>query len=226
MLLVENIEKSFGDNHVLRGISFRVGKGRIYGLIGKNGAGKTTLINIIAGITSPDSGRCRINNTEITVVNKPQNIGYLPDSPNYYEYLTCGEYLDFLLMENHSVRRKELLDLVELSSGTKIATMSRGMRQRLGIAAAIAGNPDVVLLDEPTSALDPGGRADVARILLGLKDSGKTVLLSTHILADMEKVCDQVGFLSDGIIKKSQDIAELDKGGSYKIGRASCRERV
>ena len=159
MLTVDKVEKSFGDNNVLKGISFSVNKGQIFGLIGKNGVGKTTLINIIAGLSSADSGTCRIDDQVITVSNKSLSIGYLPDSPNFFEYLTCGEYLDFLLMENHSERRKKLLDLVELMPDTKISTMSRGMRQRLGIAAAIIGDPDIVLLDEPTSALDPSGRA-------------------------------------------------------------------
>lgn len=215
MLTVDKVEKSFGDNNVLKGISFSVNKGQIFGLIGKNGVGKTTLINIIAGLSSADSGTCRIDDQVITVSNKSLSIGYLPDSPNFFEYLTCGEYLDFLLMENHSERRKKLLDLVELMPDTKISTMSRGMRQRLGIAAAIIGDPDIVLLDEPTSALDPSGRADVARILVDLKGMGKTIILSTHILTDMEKVCDSVGFLSDGIIAKALDIKELDKGGKH-----------
>ena len=229
MLSINEVRKSFGNHHVLKGVSFTVDKGEIYGLIGRNGAGKTTLINIIAGLSAADEGLCRINDIEITLSDKSQNIGYLPDSPNFFEYLTCGEYLDFLLMENNSDSRKRLLDLVELLPDIKISTMSRGMRQRLGIAAAIVGDPEVILLDEPTSALDPSGRADVARILNELKTSGKTIILSTHILTDMEKVCDHVGFLSDGIIKKSLSIKELDKGGSIltvSFGETDFKEQL
>ena len=214
MLTLNGIEKSFGDNHVLRGVSFQVNKGEIYGLIGKNGAGKTTLLNIIAGISSADDGEYTYDDAESTVLNRKAKIGYLPDSPHFFEYLTCAEYLDFLLMENNSARRKDLLELVELSPDVRISTLSRGMRQRLGIAGAIVGNPDIVLLDEPTSALDPSGRADVLTILKELRHDGKSIILSTHILADMETVCDQVGFLADGVIKRNLHISDLDKYGN------------
>ena len=215
MLIVNNVEKSFGTHHVLKGVSFSASKGEIYGLIGKNGAGKTTLINIIAGISAADSGECQLNGIPIKVSKNNINIGYLPDNPNFYEYLSTGEYLDFLLMNRNPDRRRELLELVDLNPDIKISTMSRGMRQRLGIAASIVGDPEILLLDEPTSALDPGGREAVVRILRELKKAGKTIILSTHILADMEKVCDNVGFLSDGVIKRSINICELDKGGKY-----------
>ena len=119
-----------------------------------------------------------------------KKVGYLPDLPAFYDYLTTDEYLDFLLMNENPKRRDELLEIVGLPKGAKVKTMSRGMRQRLGIAAVLVKDPDVILLDEPTSALDPAGRNDVKDILLKLKSEGRTIILSTHILADMDSICD------------------------------------
>ena len=214
MIKVVDIVKSFSDHRVLDGVSFSLLEGEIYGLIGKNGVGKTTLMNIMAGLSKPDLGYCLFkelnsdNNTQI-------KIGYLPDLPSFYEYLSAGEYLDFLLMGCHADRKKDLLNMVDLSDDVKISTMSRGMRQRLGIAAAMVSNPDIILLDEPTSALDPSGRAEVMGVLSDLKKKGKSIVLSTHILADMERICDRVGFLSEGVIKKEIRIDSLDEGYKY-----------
>lgn len=210
MLEVKNIKKSYGSNSVLKDVSFSVKDGEIFGLIGVNGAGKTTLISILAGLLKADGGQF-----ECTKDAAGAQIGYLPDIPNFYDYLSAGEYLDFLLKYKNPQRRSELLKLVSISENVKISAMSRGMRQRLGIAAAIVNDPDIILLDEPTSALDPVGRQDVMKILSHLKSEGKTILLSTHILADMEKICDKVGFLSDGIIKKSLYIGELSDSCEY-----------
>lgn len=215
MLYVEKIEKAFGTNKVLNGISFAVGDGEIYGLIGKNGAGKTTLMSIIAGLSKPDNGRCSIAN----MGNSKINIGYLPDIPAFFDYLTTQEYLAFLLRNKNSNRVSQLLQLVGLKGNERIKAMSRGMKQRLGIAAAIVTDPAVLLLDEPTSALDPQGRHELMEILKELKTEGHSIVLSTHILADMENVCDKVGFLHDGVIKKEIEIVDLLVGeqGAWEI---------
>ncbi len=215
MLEVDRIEKSFGTQSVLKRISFSVKPGEIYGLIGKNGAGKTTLMNIMAGLSSADKGNCRINGEDVCIGKENAKVGYLPDLPAFFEYLSAGEFLDFLLMNSNKKRRNDLLRIVELPGGKRISSMSRGMRQRLGIAAAIINDPDVILLDEPTSALDPSGRAEVMDILKKLRQNGKAIVLSTHILSDMERICDKVGFLSDGIIKRSLDISELYEGCAH-----------
>ncbi len=213
MLKVDNIKKSFGANHVLNGISFEVAPGSIYGLIGKNGAGKTTLMNIMAGLIPADSGSVTADITPAStstqhgaLIHGSSHIGYLPDLPNYFEYLTTDEYLDFLLMGKKKERRDELLKTVGLPHGAKIQNMSRGMRQRLGIAAVLVNDPDIILLDEPTSALDPAGRNDVKNILLDLKNKGKTIILSTHILADMDSLCDKAGFMNGGVIAREVDV--------------------
>ena len=157
-------------------------------------------MNILTGLLEADSGTFSFGTNE-------KKVGYLPDLPAFYDYLNTDEYLDFLLMHKNPVRRNELLKLVDLPAGAKIKTLSRGMRQRLGIASVLVNDPDVILLDEPTSALDPAGRNDVKNILLELKEKGKTIILSTHILADMDSICDRAGFLSDGIIVKEVDVA-------------------
>ena len=210
MLEVKDIYKSYDNLSVLKGVSVTLMPGEIYGLIGKNGAGKTTLLNILSGLLKKDSGEVKYS---------PDNIktGYLPDNPGLFEYLTAAEYLDFLLRDGDPIRRNELLKLVDIPGNIKISKMSRGMKQRIGIAAALTDDPDIILLDEPTSALDPQGRMEVMKLLTALKASGKSVILSTHILADMEKICDRVGFLSDGIIKKEVTVSEINGSGLNMI---------
>ena len=209
MLNVKDVTKSFENHNVLNGVSFSVENGEIYGLIGKNGAGKTTLMNIIAGLSKSDAGSYSIGK-EINT----NNIGYLPDIPAFFDYLTAQEYIDFLLMntERTNERRTHLLQLVGLKGNEKIKAMSRGMKQRLGVAAALVTDPKVLLLDEPTSALDPQGRHELMEILKQLKADGRSIVLSTHILADMERVCDKVGFLHDGVIKNEFRVSELLSG--------------
>ncbi len=210
MLEVKDIYKSYDNLSVLKGVSLILKPGEIYGLIGKNGAGKTTLLNILSGLLKKDSGEVRYSPDDIKT-------GYLPDNPGLFEYLTAAEYLDFLLRDGDPQRRNELLKLVDISGNVKISKMSRGMKQRIGIAAALTDDPDMILLDEPTSALDPQGRMEVMKLLSALKASGKSVILSTHILADMEKICDRVGFLSEGIIKKEVSLSEISGSGHNMI---------
>ncbi|MCR5633647.1 MAG: ABC transporter ATP-binding protein [Eubacterium sp.] len=207
MIKLNDIKKTFGMNQVLKGVSFQIDDGSIYGLIGRNGAGKTTLMNIMSGLMKADGGSFTID----------KKVGYLPDLPAFYEYLTTDEYLDFLLMNKNPERRDKLLETVGLPKGAKVKTMSRGMRQRLGIAAVLVNNPDVILLDEPTSALDPAGRNDVKDILLRLKNEGRTIILSTHILADMDNICDKAGFLSRGVIAREVDVAKSRQENSAMI---------
>lgn len=215
MLKIENVFKSYDTNEVLRGADFSVPEGSIFGLIGPNGAGKTTLLNIVAGILPMDSGRILINDEPVrgTLGNA---IGYLPDLPSFFEYLTCKEYLDFLGMGQNLKRTRELLLLVSLKPEARIRRLSRGMRQRLGIAAALVNNPQILLLDEPTSALDPIGRNDVMKILQDLRKEGRSIIFSTHILNDMEQICDNYGFLKDGKIILKNEI-ELEKRCAMRV---------
>ena len=202
MIEVRNIKKSYDDNLVLTDVNLSLKSGSIFGLIGKNGAGKTTLMNIMSGLLESDAGQIIIDGKEASE-DDFLKVGYLPDLPAFYEYLKTDEYLDFLLKGVNAARRDELLKMVGLKAGIKIKNMSRGMRQRLGIAAALVNDPDILLLDEPTSALDPRGRNDVMTVLNALKKRGKSIMLSTHILSDIERNCDEIGFLSEGVIVRA-----------------------
>ncbi|MBS4535331.1 ABC transporter ATP-binding protein [Clostridium sp. D2Q-14] len=210
MIRAENLTKRYGNNKVLNGVNFNVEKGEIYGFLGHNGVGKTTTMNILAGIIGYNDGDITLNSLDMK--NNRSNlkgmIGYLPEEPKFYPYMTSNEYLTFIgevLGFNKNkikVRNKELLELVKLekSSNRKIGGYSRGMKQRLGIAVSMYNNPEILLLDEPSSALDPTGRKDVINIIKNLKNLGITVFLSTHILSDIERICDKVGILYNGKI--------------------------
>jgi ABC-type multidrug transport system, ATPase component len=202
MIKIVNVKKKYLSKSVLDGVNISISKGEIYGLIGKNGAGKTTLMKIVVGLQKETSGTVLIEKED----GKPAVIGYLPDSPMIYEYLYAGEYIVYLLMKKDKTRVDELLELADLNYKEKIKDMSKGMKQRLGIVASLANNPDILILDEPTSALDPGGRLEVLNLLKKLREMGKTIIISTHILNDMQNICDRVGFLSDGVIKKELNI--------------------
>ena len=210
MLRIDRIAKTFGNHCVLKDVSFSVAKTEVYGLIGKNGAGKTTLMNIISGLSTADSGSVFVGEKD----REPKKVGYLPDIPSFFDYLSTKEYIDFLLMRSQKTNAEtdQLLMLVGLKGNEQIRVMSRGMKQRLGIAAALVTNPDVLLLDEPTSALDPLGRHELMEIMKRLKEEGKAIVLSTHILADMERVCDKVGFLHNGSIQREVRINEILSG--------------
>jgi ABC-2 type transport system ATP-binding protein len=205
MIKLEHVSKTFSNNVVLKDISLNISKGEIFGLIGKNGAGKTTLLSIIAGLSNSTSGTCLINGQKNSKETRLNNVSYLPDVPTFFDFMTVNEFLDFLYMRKtgYKEKRDALIKLVGLNGKTVIKTMSRGMRQRLGMAATLVNDPDVILLDEPTSALDPMGRYELSQILLHLKQQGKTIILSTHILTDMETICDRVGFLHNGMIVKT-----------------------
>ena len=211
MISVQNIAKSFGENTVLKDVSLFVNEASIYGLIGHNGAGKTTLMSIMAGLSKADRGSYDYGG---------EKISYLPDIPGFFDYLTTGEYIQFLMSGTRigsGPTKEELLRQVGLTGKIKISKMSRGMRQRLGIAAALVNDPDILLLDEPTSALDPAGRIELMQILGDLRRQGKSILLSTHILADMEKLCDEVGFLYKGIISRTVNVRDLNNRNTWIV---------
>jgi ABC-2 type transport system ATP-binding protein len=201
ILKITNLYKSYKDHKVLNGLDITVHQGEVYGFIGKNGSGKTTTMNIITDLINSDEGTVTLNE------GKPLSLGYLPESPSLFTYMNADEYLSYIAacckyQGDVQKRNDELLTLVDLKPARKrkIKGYSRGMQQRVGLAAAIYADPDLVLLDEPTSALDPQGRAEVIAIIQKLRELGKTVVLSTHILSDIERVCDSVGILKDGKI--------------------------
>lgn len=206
MITVNNLTKTYKNNPVLKGLNFHVKQGDIYGFLGKNGAGKSTTLNILTKMIKSNGGEFQIDS---------DNIGYLPESPMFYDYMTALEYMKFiksLKKSNHqSSGINELLSLVGLThaKNKRIKTFSRGMKQRLGLASILIHNPELILLDEPSSALDPQGRKDILDILVKLKNQGKTIFFSTHILEDVEKICNKIAILDDGVIKLESTVTDL-----------------
>ena len=200
MLKINGLKKSYRGFPVLRNLNMNIDKGDVYGLVGMNGCGKTTTMNIICNIIPKDDG-------EVAFENENVKIGYLPESPALYGYMNGFEYLDFIgacceYEGDVKARTAEVLSITGMTDGAGrlIKGYSRGMNQRIGIAAALYARPDLLILDEPTSALDPQGRAEVMEIITRLAASGSTIILCTHILSDVERVANKVGILHGGVM--------------------------
>jgi len=208
----------------LESLTMQVEKGEAFGFLGPNGAGKSTTIKLLMGIIFPTSGSARILGKSISDVKMHKDIGYLPEQPYFYDYLTAAELLDYFarFFGFSAAERKErvakMLKKVGLETAGKIQLRkySKGMLQRVGLAQAILHDPKVVILDEPMSGLDPIGRHEVRDIILELKRAGKTVLFSTHILTDAEMLCDKVGVIVGGKLQgvgKPDDIVGMKTSG-------------
>ena len=217
ILEIKNLEKSFGDKKVLKGVDLKIPQKRVFGFVGKNGAGKTTTMKMVLGLMTPNKGEIFVNGEKVTYGNNKTNryIGYLPDVPEYYSFMTPREYLNFCgeitYMEKKDIRSRseELLKLVGLGEEKhRIKGFSRGMKQRLGIAQALLNKPKLLICDEPTSALDPVGRKEILDILVAAKEE-TTILFSTHILSDVEHICDEMALLNDGKIIMQGTIEEV-----------------
>jgi ABC-2 type transport system ATP-binding protein len=190
----------------LDALTLAVEDGEIFGFLGPNGAGKTTTLKLLTGLIFPTSGTARVRGRSIDDIDMHREIGYLPEQPYFYDYLTARELLDYYArFSNYSSRdRRErvnrLLERVGLATAAdvQLRKYSKGMLQRAGIAQAILADPQVVFLDEPMSGLDPVGRYEVRDIILDLKKQGRTVFFSTHILSDAEMLCDRVAVLAGG----------------------------
>ena len=214
ILELQNVNKIYSEHKVLDNVSFKVKKGSIYGFVGENGAGKTTTMNIICGLTKASSGNIIFNGKELNYDDIRNDIGYLPQNPKFYEYMTVMEYANFILdicKINDSEIKEDLLKVVGLEKAVKkrVGGLSGGMKQRLGILASLCNNPKLLILDEPTSALDPEGRKDVMNIIKSLRDKGMTIFFSTHLLNDVENTCDYIIILDKGKIIKSCSMEEL-----------------
>ncbi len=193
----------------LEGLTMQVESGEVFGFLGPNGAGKSTTIKLLVGLIFPTEGTARILGKSIEVIAVHGDIGYLPEQPYFYDYLTAAEVLDYfgrfhdLKETDRRERVDRMLRKVGLQTARKIQLRkySKGMLQRVGLAQAILHDPQVVILDEPMSGLDPVGRREVRDIILELKREGRTVLFSTHILSDAEMLCDRVGVIVGGKLR-------------------------
>ena len=191
--------------------------GEVFGFLGKNGAGKTTTIKIVCGLIRPTSGTAHVFGVDVARRAARKRIGYLPENPYFYEYLTPRETIDFYGRLNglSAVERRrewdrlsELLNLRDIAN-QRVRGFSKGMRQRLGFAVACVGDPDLLVLDEPMSGLDPLGRRRIRDLILFLRDQGKTLFFSSHVLGDVEQICDRVGILADGRLLVQGRISDL-----------------
>lgn len=234
-LKIENLHKSFGKNTIINGLSMSIPENTIFGFLGKNGAGKTTTMKMILGFLKKDEGSIKVFGEEVSFGQSKTNrfIGYLPDVPEFYGYMTAKEYLNLCGaitgLSKNEIKNKsvQLLGLVRLRDVNKrISDYSRGMKQRLGIAQALLNSPKLLICDEPTSALDPLGRKEILDIILKIKDS-TTVIFSTHILSDVEAICDHVVVLDKGknVLEGSIDeLKNIKRKNTIKIRFKSDKE--
>jgi ABC-2 type transport system ATP-binding protein len=239
MSAIETVEltKTFSRGKIiaLNEISLSVEKGIIFGLLGPNGAGKTTLIKILLGILFPTSGTAKVLERPINDIEIKEKIGYLPENHRYPEFLRGGEVLDYFakltaVEKRRRERNKErLLKLVNMEKWEhiKIKKYSKGMLQRLGLAQAMINDPEILFLDEPTDGVDPIGRKDIRDILLHLKGEGKTIFLNSHMLSEVEMICDEVAILDAGRLIQRGSVAELTSPSkTYRIETSKVSDEV
>ena len=201
----------------LRGLNLEVAPGQVYGLLGPNGSGKSTTLKIILGLVSPTAGTTRIFGRDSREVSSREAVGFLPESPYFYKYLTGVETLHFygklcgLGGQHLRARTSELLALVRLEDARdrRLGGYSKGMLQRIGLAQALIQEPRLIVLDEPTAGVDPEGSAEIRDLILDLKRRRITVLLSSHLLAQVQEVCDRVGILAKGVLVREGSVDEL-----------------
>ena len=203
----------------LNALDLEIRKGEIFGLLGPNGSGKSTTIKLLLGLLFPTKGRALVFGQEATEVTKNERIGYLPEESYLYKYLTAEETLDFYgrLFDMPAKRRKEraaeLIEQVGLGHAKRrqLKEYSKGMTRRIGLASALVNDPDLVLLDEPTSGLDPLGTREMKDMIIKLRDQGKTVVMCSHLLADVQDVCDRIAILYQGDLKELGRVDDLLK---------------
>jgi len=228
-----DLKKDYRKIQALKGVSIKVEKGEIYGLLGQNGAGKSTLVKILLSIVQLSDGEAKLFDEPIGRSNIRRRVGYLPEDHRFPDYHTGYSLLDFYgglygLSRNERQKRiPEMLELVGIKKRmkTKIRTYSKGMKQRLGIAQAMFHDPELIILDEPTDGVDPVGRREIRALMQELKEKGKTIFLNSHLLGEVELICDRVGILQTGTKIKEGDIATLTKQkGQFVIGLAKGQE--
>ncbi len=213
----------------LKALDLQIHRGEVFGLLGPNGSGKTTTMKLLLGLLFPTSGDIFMLGKPATDVGKNERIGYLPEESYLYRFLNAEETLDFygrLFNMSGAVRRQriaQLISMVGLESARKrqLREYSKGMARRIGLAQALINDPELILLDEPTSGLDPIGTRNMKDLILDLKKQGKTVIMSSHLLADVQDVCDRIGILYQGELKELGRVEDLLKVSTETEIRAS-----
>ena len=233
ILELRNLSKTFRSHwtfrpiEAVREISLTVEHGEAFGFLGHNGAGKTTTMKMIVGLLQITKGSIWLDGAELLQPSQHRTIGYLPELPYFYDHLTVEETLDFfarlheIKQPERSRRVTEVLEQVKLIDrrGLAVRTLSKGLQQRLGLAQAIINRPKLLLLDEPFSGLDPMGRVDVRELITQLKREGTTIFLSSHVLSDVEDICDRVSIMSRGVLAKVFRLEEIPQlfGQSFEL---------
>jgi ABC-2 type transport system ATP-binding protein len=225
--IVKDFRPGFGlrRKRVLHGISFEVREGEIFGFVGPNGAGKTTTLKVLMGLIRATAGEASVLGCDVRETQFRRHIGFLPENPYFYDFLTGREILSFYAKLSGVARARRgdrvamLLDWVGLSDAAdaRLRTYSKGMLQRVGIAQALVHDPKVVFLDEPMSGLDPIGRKEIRDLILRLRTEGKTVFMNTHILSDVEMVCDRVAIIVAGRITYQGAIEDFLEGDEREV---------
>lgn len=212
ILTVENLSKNYGAIKALKGISFTVPKGAVFGILGPNGSGKTTLLGIIMSILKPSGGGYKLFE-EVPTDDHRRQIGTLLETPNFYHYLSAVRNLRIAaaIKQHGHDDIDHVLDVVNLSQrkNSAFSTYSLGMKQRLAIGSALLGNPDVLVFDEPTNGLDPVGIAEIRSLIKKLSQQGKTIIMASHMLDEVEKVCSHVAILKQGDLVASGHVNEI-----------------
>ena len=219
MLVIKNLEKSYGKFKALNGLNLEIEKGEIFGFIGPNGAGKSTTMKIVSGLLSPDSGEVYVDGIDAIKNNKAlkDKIGYMPDLSGVYDNLRAIEYLEFyasiygIVGEEARKLSMDLLELVNLQDkwDANVDGLSRGMKQRLCLARCLVHNPELLILDEPASGMDPRARFEMKGILKNLKEMGKTIIVSSHILSELGEICTRIGIIKNGSIVCEGTVEEV-----------------
>lgn len=224
----------------LKALDLEIRRGEIFGLLGPNGSGKTTTIKLLLGLLFPTSGQALVFGKDATDVSKNERLGYLPEESYLYRFLNAEETLDFygrLFDMPATVRKKRAAELIKMvglerAKRRQLREYSKGMARRIGVAQALINDPELILLDEPTSGLDPIGTREMKDLILRLKSEGRTVLMSSHLLADVEDVCDRIAILHEGELKelgrvdallKVRDETEIRAKGLSEAAQAEIR---
>jgi ABC-2 type transport system ATP-binding protein len=223
---LQNVTKIYRRRvHALQGVAMQVRRGEIFGLLGPNGAGKSTLVKIMVTVVRPTTAAGTILGQPIGHKSTLGRVGYLPENHRFPRYLTGRQTIEFfsaLASVERGERKKrasELLDLVGMTAwaDTKISQYSKGMLQRIGLAQAMGANPDLIILDEPTDGVDPGGRRDIREVLLALRQRGATIFINSHLLSELETVCDRVAILVGGRVARQGSVDELTMAKQFYL---------
>src|SRR4030065_1066907 len=225
VISIENVKKSLGNREILKGISFKVEKGDIFGYLGPNGAGKTTTIRILLGLFRADSGKMDILGQDINLSQIRRKIGFVLDLDGLYENMTAEQKMIFYSqidgLSDNGERIHKLLSMMNLEdrSKDKVGTYSRGMRQRLALARSLVHDPEVLILDEPTAGVDPSGQIEIRQIMLDIvHKENKTILLSSHNLDEVQRICNRIALIDRGEIKLYGELENLrQKMGSGAV---------